>query len=492
MALSQETQATLATMDQTRQQQIAEITATIEQQRRERLAAARGQAISRGMSGSSFEQRAASEVNRLADEALRANISQINAQYETQRLQLVNDDAVREWQSLEQEKQNAFAAGENDKARAAEERQAELARQEAENNARIESQQALIGNATTLGAAYLMKPAAVAPAAAGTTAAAGAPASAGMFSSALNRTGQSLFSTGANPAAGASGPALPTFSQGIFRPYSTGVAPGGAGAAGQALGTAASIYGGARLGQTVSDSMFGQRYNQDRAISRGGKAGSAVGAAIGSYFGGPYGAAAGGAIGGLAGANTGEGLRMIANTGAGASDNKGITISNLAEGMARKPLQGIAGTMFGGAGVKAADKVTKAWKKAFCFLPSTPIEVPGDKTVPIGKLELGDETLGGTVVSIRRSISDDLFVYGGIYVTGSHAIREDGLWIRVADSLRSEKVEGAFEVVSIVTTKHRVYSMGLCMADEMETEEDLLDFDDSLRELNRQEVMRGA
>lgn len=470
-----------------KQKDLATLKAQLEAQRQQMIDAARGQAISRGLSGSSFEQRAVSEVNRTIDKAYNDGANQINSQYLNTQFQADENQRQRDFNALEQQKQDAFAAGETDKANAFAAQQEQLKRDSEAHAARIGAQSQMIGQAAQLGTlAYLSRPAAAAPGAA----AAAAP---GIFSSTLNSVGKSLFNTGANPAAGAAGPSLPTFTQSLARPYSQGVSPGGAGAAGQAVGTAASIYAGSELGQKVGDSIFGQDYNNDKAVSRGGKIGSLAGSTIGSVFGGPTGALVGGAVGGVAGANTGQGLRMVANSGAGASDNKGITLSNLAEGAVRKPLQTIGATMFGGAGAKAANSVSRAVSSVFCFLPDTPVEMMGDKSKPIGEMKLGDQTLGGEVISIRRSISDDLYFYNGIHVTGSHAVREAGVWIRVADSPLAQALDGRWEVVSIVTTKHRIYSLGMVMADETETDDyEVLTIEESLDALNREEARCGA
>lgn len=497
--LAPATPSTIEQLNVQEEAQLKSLRAAIEQERQKRLQAARGQAISRGLSGSSFEQRAISEVNRVLDQALTEGETSVRGQFLNSRLQIEETEKQRAYEermtglqndfnALEAEKQRAYAAGQNEVAREYEAKQNEIQRswqdeqnrrtaEAEEDNARREAQSNLVGQGTQLAAlGFLTR--------SGGGASSGATGTnPGTFSTALNKSG-SIFGMGSNPVAGSQGPALPTFTQGLFRPYSTGTTPGGAGATGQALGFAAGTAGGAYLGQKTARGIFDD-YETDKATSRGAKAGSLFGGAVGSYFGGPVVGLFGGAAGGAYGGNLGSNLSRLGDLGAGASDNKGVTIENVGKAIVKNPGKSLESIWSGATGSGA---VVKAAKKIFCFLPDTPVEMVGDKAVPIGLLRLGDRTLGGQVISIRRALSDDLFCYEGIYVTGSHAIREDGQWIRVGTSKKAVPIPGRFEVVSIVTTGHRIYSMGLAMADEVETEDyEDLSIDESLEALNQQE-----
>ena len=134
--------------------------------------------------------------------------------------------------------------------------------------------------------------------------------------------------------------------------------------------------------------------------------------------------------------------------------------------------------------------VSRSVKRAFCFGGMTPITMSDGSTAPICEVNLGDETKGGTVQSVRISLTDEgtLFEYKGETVTGSHAVLEDGDWIRVEDSKIAEPLEGDGEVYSLVTSKHRIYVGSTTFADEHETDDyESLNMDQSLDELNRQE-----
>ena len=476
--MAEESSGTIATLDQLEAQQLQELRGRIEQERQARRTQARGQAISRGLGGSSFETRAMAEIDRAADTALQQGELQIRSHFSDQKIGLEEAERGRQWQALEEEKQRAFQSGETEKAQKFAEQQAQIQRDAEAMASRRENRASLVNTGAQIGTMALLSKGALFG---GGDAAAKGP---GVMSSALNRTGNALFGSGANPATGAAGPSLPTFGQGFMTPLSRGVVPGGAGAVGQATGFAASTAGGAYLGQRVGDSLFGQRYNNDRAVSRGGKAGSLIGAGIGSYLGGPMGGAIGGAFGGAIGSNTGEGLRLVSSAGSGASDNKGITLGNLATGAARKPLEAIGGVLAGGAGVKAVQKV----KKLFCFVPETLIEMADGSQKSIGKVQVGEITKGGKVERVSYAKADDMYSYRGVRVSGGHAVHEDYReWKRIKDSENSHRVEGTFDVVNLVTTKHRIYVGVIEFADEYENDNyENLSLDQSLAALNSQ------
>lgn len=153
------------------------------------------------------------------------------------------------------------------------------------------------------------------------------------------------------------------------------------------------------------------------------------------------------------------------------------TISNAANSVA-KPVS------------SAAKSVAKSVSSAFCFEAGTPIEMDDGSRRPISQLYVGAKTKGGEVISIRTSISAEgtRFVYKGVEVTGSHAVNENGTWIRVQDSDYSAKQDGPGTVWSLVTDKHRIWIDGIEFADEHENDDyEHLTIEQSLDELNKQQ-----
>lgn len=139
--------------------------------------------------------------------------------------------------------------------------------------------------------------------------------------------------------------------------------------------------------------------------------------------------------------------------------------------------------------LRTAKTIGKSIKK-FCFDSTTPIiMLDGDQKI-ISDIKIGDKTKGGIVESIRISKTDDgtLYNYKGIEVTGSHAVKENGRWIRVENSSISVPIKGERIVWSLVTDKHRIYVNDIELADEHETNNyEELTIDESLQELNKQE-----
>lgn len=114
--------------------------------------------------------------------------------------------------------------------------------------------------------------------------------------------------------------------------------------------------------------------------------------------------------------------------------------------------------------------LTKLGSKLFCFHPSTPIEMIDNNKVPIYAIQLGDLTRGGQVISIRHSLAYNLYNYKEILVVGTHAVKENGKWIRVKDSLFSRPQFYYGEVYNLVTTSHRIFVNNIEFSDDFETE----------------------
>ena len=155
------------------------------------------------------------------------------------------------------------------------------------------------------------------------------------------------------------------------------------------------------------------------------------------------------------------------------------------------PALGPAGLAIG-AGALLAKPAAKLVKKIFCFRPGTLVVMADDSLKPIEEINLGEETKGGRVLSTRQSLSENLFGYCGIYVTGTHAVKENDRWIRVQDSGLAIPVFGKEHLVySLVTTNHRIFVNGTEFADETESDQyEWLDLDEALAYLNKEEAKK--
>lgn len=163
-----------------------------------------------------------------------------------------------------------------------------------------------------------------------------------------------------------------------------------------------------------------------------------------------------------------------------------LTSSNPAQIAANVGTMGLAPLAQGiGSGVqKAVDTVTNI----FCFHPDTLVTMNDGSQLPICRIAVGDITKGGKVLATTRAIGQDFYYYNGVIVTGKHAVKENGTWIRVENSRLGHQFKYLTEVVcNLVTEKHRIFASGIEFADQYETDlYESLDMNESLRELNRQ------
>lgn len=122
----------------------------------------------------------------------------------------------------------------------------------------------------------------------------------------------------------------------------------------------------------------------------------------------------------------------------------------------------------------------------FCFHPDTQIEMANGSTKAICKITIGDDTRGGKVVATTRGLGQGFYWYFGVLVTGKHAVKEDGVWVRVENSKNGREFKYLTEVVcNLVTDKHRIWANGIEFADEHENDNyENLNLQQSLDALN--------
>jgi hypothetical protein len=206
-----------------------------------------------------------------------------------------------------------------------------------------------------------------------------------------------------------------------------------------------------------------------------GTPGAAVAPSAGSL-------AAGGALyaAGVAGGAYGG---QVAGKSLFGQNTNGIKAGSLIGASGGNPLLGVAGGVLGG----VAGKAVNAVKKIFCFAPDTLVKMRDGSEMEIKDLQLGDETLGGKVQSMRTAKVDDgsMYNYRGVWVTGYHAVKHNGIWKRVKDVEEALPVHGEYTVYSIATDLHRVHVHNIEFADEVETNHsEFLNFQQSLDVLN--------
>ena len=87
-----------------------------------------------------------------------------------------------------------------------------------------------------------------------------------------------------------------------------------------------------------------------------------------------------------------------------------------------------------------------------CFIAGTLVTMADGSQKPVELVDIRDEVaVGGFVFATGKFLIDDLHEYKGIKVSGTHMVKEDGNWTRVADSKRG---------VSLGDDEHIVYVFG--------------------------------
>lgn len=235
-------------------------------------------------------------------------------------------------------------------------------------------------------------------------------------------------------------------------------------------------------------------------IGAGGSLFGGMLAGGGGLFGGGAGAAGATGGSGAAGAGgAGAAFLPVAGAAAGLGLYEGIRKSLVKKGVS-KDLAKVGGALPMAAlpiavASKPIKKVAKSIKKAFCFDGHTPIRMEDGSEKAIKDIGLGQKTAGGIVLSVQASIcaDGDLYDYQGCTVTASHAVKENGSWIRVEDSPYAKAIDGQMIVYGLVTTDHRIYVEGITFADTMETDDyEWLDLDQSLDALNKEDGLVGV
>jgi hypothetical protein len=91
-----------------------------------------------------------------------------------------------------------------------------------------------------------------------------------------------------------------------------------------------------------------------------------------------------------------------------------------------------------------------------CFLAGTPIMMADGTTKPVELVDLRDEVaVGGYVFATGKFLIDNLYDYKGIKVSGEHMVKEDGVWMRVKDSVHAVSMGDDEHVVYVFGTEYR-------------------------------------
>lgn len=207
----------------------------------------------------------------------------------------------------------------------------------------------------------------------------------------------------------------------------------GGGAAGAAAGDAAAGTAASTGASSLGTESFGSR------LTSGANIGGAVGAGLGTA-----------AVGLL----TGQKPVEAAKSGVGAA--AGFYVGNAI-------LPGVGGFIGGAIG-----------GSVFCFAAGTLILMSDGSTKRVENLELGDIAyIGGEVLGVGKAFTDELMMYKDVIVSPSHAVFEDGVWMRVKESKHAKPLEIASRdiIYPIVTATHVVLTPTFVASDMVEIED---------------------
>jgi hypothetical protein len=110
-----------------------------------------------------------------------------------------------------------------------------------------------------------------------------------------------------------------------------------------------------------------------------------------------------------------------------------------------------------------------------CFDPYTPVVLKNGKTVPIVKLQLGDELEDeGMVRSLYLIDGTDveMFLLGDVVVSGSHKVKHNNKWISVDQHPDADVVEDIPLLACLNTTSNRIFAGGYEFLDFVESSDE--------------------
>lgn len=146
------------------------------------------------------------------------------------------------------------------------------------------------------------------------------------------------------------------------------------------------------------------------------------------------------------------------------------------------------------ASIEKSRQQANATAASSCFAPGTMVEMFDGSTKRIEHVKIGDKLkLGGEVYCTQVARFDqECFQFGeDIYVTGSHAVYEDGQFIRVKDSKVARPISYKLSTVyNLGVTNHKIVVGGYLFSDLHETDRyEQVTEEQSLYELNNQHTM---
>ena len=108
-----------------------------------------------------------------------------------------------------------------------------------------------------------------------------------------------------------------------------------------------------------------------------------------------------------------------------------------------------------------------------CFLAGTLITMADETKKPIEEIDLMEKVaVGGYVGGVGKFLTDELYNYNGVKVSGNHLVNENNKWMYVKDSKNSKSLGDDTHVVYVLGTEHRrLLIENILFTDYLETKE---------------------
>ena len=91
-----------------------------------------------------------------------------------------------------------------------------------------------------------------------------------------------------------------------------------------------------------------------------------------------------------------------------------------------------------------------------CFMPGTLITMADGTFKAVELIDIGDEVaVGGKVFATAKFLIDNLYDYKGIQVSGTHMVKEDGIWTRVENSKHGVSLGNEDAIVYVFGSENR-------------------------------------
>jgi hypothetical protein len=91
-----------------------------------------------------------------------------------------------------------------------------------------------------------------------------------------------------------------------------------------------------------------------------------------------------------------------------------------------------------------------------CFIAGTMVTMADGSFKAVETVDIGDEVaVGGKVFATGKFLIDNLYDYKGIQVSGTHMVKEDGMWTRVENSKHGVSLGDEDAIVYVFGAEHR-------------------------------------